>query len=38
MVVHAMDPIELFPYKQEPIHQIQTAFRQLLVAPTTETG
>ena len=38
MVVHAMDPVELFPYKQEPIHQIQTAFRQLLATSTAETG
>jgi hypothetical protein len=37
MVVHAMDPVELFPYKQEPIHQIQTAFRQLLATSTAET-
>jgi glutathione synthase/RimK-type ligase-like ATP-grasp enzyme len=38
MVVHAMDPVELFPYKQEPIRQIQTAFRQLLATSTAETG
>lgn len=37
MVVHAMDPIDLFPYKQEPIQRIQTAFRQLLTIPTAET-
>ncbi|OZB74387.1 MAG: hypothetical protein B7X37_05775 [Halothiobacillus sp. 14-55-98] len=38
MVVHAMDPVHLFPYKQEPIQQIQTAFRQLLATSTDETG
>jgi len=38
MVVHAMDPVELFPYKQEPIRQIQTAFRQLLATSTAEMG
>lgn len=38
MVVHAMDPVDLFPYKQEPIQKIQTAFRQLLTTPTIETG
>jgi glutathione synthase/RimK-type ligase-like ATP-grasp enzyme len=31
MVVHAMDLPELFPYKVEPIQQIQMAFRQMLV-------
>lgn len=36
MVVHAMDPVELFPYKQEPIHQIQQAFRQLLTTPAAD--
>ncbi|OZB37191.1 MAG: hypothetical protein B7X35_05235 [Halothiobacillus sp. 14-56-357] len=37
MVVHAMDPVELFPYKQEPIQQIQNALRQLLATTTAET-
>ncbi len=31
MVVHAMDLPALFPYKAEPIQQIQRAFRQMLV-------
>ncbi|MGC8697161.1 MAG: ATP-grasp domain-containing protein [Halothiobacillus sp.] len=31
MVVHAMDSTMLFPYKAEPIKQIQTAFRQMLI-------
>jgi glutathione synthase/RimK-type ligase-like ATP-grasp enzyme len=31
MVVHAMDLPEPFPYKAEPIKQIQMAFRQMLV-------
>ncbi|HQS01782.1 MAG TPA: hypothetical protein PK693_01220 [Halothiobacillus sp.] len=30
MVVHAMDLPALFPYKAEPIQQIQIAFRQML--------
>ena len=32
MIVHAMDPIEMFPYKQEPMRKLFTAFRQLLLA------
>lgn len=38
MVVHAMDPVERFPYKQEPIHQIQTALCQLLATSNAEMG
>lgn len=34
MVVHAMDPVELFPYKPAVIHAIVNAWQQLL-APTT---
>lgn len=37
MVVHAMDPVELFPYKQEPIQKIRMAFRQLLTSSTIQT-
>jgi glutathione synthase/RimK-type ligase-like ATP-grasp enzyme len=30
MVVHAMDPVEVFPYKQAPMRQLFTAFREML--------
>lgn len=30
MVVHAMDPEDLFPYKQEHIRKLQHAFREYL--------
>ena len=30
MVVHAMDPEDLFPYKQEQIRKLQHAFREFL--------
>jgi hypothetical protein len=30
MVVHAMDPEDLFPYKQPAMRKVFTAFRQLL--------
>jgi glutathione synthase/RimK-type ligase-like ATP-grasp enzyme len=30
MVVHAMDPVEVFPYKQASIRQLFTAFREML--------
>ncbi len=29
-VVHAMDPVDLFPYKQPQMHKVFTAFRALL--------
>ncbi len=32
MVVHAMDPVELFPYKQPAMRKLFGAFRQLLVS------
>jgi glutathione synthase/RimK-type ligase-like ATP-grasp enzyme len=38
MVVHAMDPIDLYPYKQAAMQKIFTAFRSMLLlaaAPTT---
>ncbi len=31
MVVHAMDPVELFPYKQPAMHKLFGAFRQMLL-------
>ncbi|MGB4498226.1 MAG: RimK family alpha-L-glutamate ligase [Methylococcaceae bacterium] len=30
MIVHALDSLELFPYKQTPMHELFTAFQQLL--------
>ena len=31
MVVHAMDPIDLYPYKQAPMHKLFAAFRAMLI-------
>lgn len=31
MVVHAMDPEDLFPYKQAPMHQVRDAMRNFLL-------
>ncbi|MBR7800347.1 ATP-grasp domain-containing protein [Undibacterium fentianense] len=31
MIVHAMDPIDLFPYKQAPMHKLFQAFRAMLL-------
>lgn len=31
MVVHAMDPVELFPYKQQPMQKLVDAFRIMLL-------
>ncbi|MFZ6748152.1 ATP-grasp domain-containing protein [Undibacterium sp. Ren11W] len=31
MIVHAMDPVDLFPYKQAPMKKLFSAFRDLLV-------
>jgi hypothetical protein len=30
MVVHAMDPVEVFPYKQAPMRQLFAAFHEML--------
>jgi glutathione synthase/RimK-type ligase-like ATP-grasp enzyme len=30
MIVHALDSLELFPYKQAPMHELFAAFQQLL--------
>ncbi len=35
MVVHAMDPEDLFPYKQAHMHKIQNAFREYLIRLTS---
>ncbi len=34
MVVHAMDPVELFPYKQMHMQKVQDAFRDFLLRRT----
>ncbi|MFZ6875417.1 ATP-grasp domain-containing protein [Undibacterium sp. Di27W] len=31
MIVHAMDPVDMFPYKQEPMKKLFAAFRDLLI-------
>ncbi|MDP2903102.1 MAG: RimK family alpha-L-glutamate ligase [Methylovulum sp.] len=31
MIVHALDPVELFPYKQPQMRKVFTAFRQMLL-------
>ena len=31
MIVHAMDPVDMFPYKQEPMQKLFAAFRALLL-------
>jgi len=31
MIVHALDPVELFPYKQTQMHKLFAAFRQMLL-------
>jgi glutathione synthase/RimK-type ligase-like ATP-grasp enzyme len=36
MVVHAMDPVHLFPYKQRHMQKIKDAFRDFLLRLTTE--
>jgi hypothetical protein len=30
MIVHAMDPVELFPYKQPQMRKLFAAFRRML--------
>ena len=37
-VVHAMDPVELFPYKRPAMQNIFDAFEKLLVSKTKRTG
>lgn len=31
MIVHAMDPVDIFPYKQAQMHKVFSAFRRMLV-------
>ena len=31
MIVHAMDPVDLFPYKQSQMHKVFDAFRTMLI-------
>ncbi|MEC4721789.1 RimK family alpha-L-glutamate ligase [Noviherbaspirillum sp. CPCC 100848] len=31
MIVHAMDPVDMFPYKQPQMHKLFAAFRRMLV-------
>ena len=31
MIVHAVDPVDVFPYKQPQMHRVFAAFRQMLV-------
>ncbi|MBC3920326.1 RimK family alpha-L-glutamate ligase [Undibacterium sp. CY18W] len=31
MIVHAMDPVDMFPYKQEPMKKLFAAFRDMLL-------
>jgi hypothetical protein len=35
MTVHAMDPVDLFPYKQPQMRKVFRAFRQMLIDATT---
>jgi len=35
MIVHAMDPVDLFPYKQPQMQKLFTAFREMLVKAIT---
>jgi glutathione synthase/RimK-type ligase-like ATP-grasp enzyme len=37
-VVHAMDPVELFPYKQPQMRKVFTAFRAMLANAGTKMG
>ncbi|MFN3398189.1 MAG: hypothetical protein ACK4ZS_06605 [Sulfurimicrobium sp.] len=32
MIVHAMDPVDLFPYKQAQMQKVFAAFRAMLAA------
>jgi hypothetical protein len=34
MTVHAMDPVDIFPYKQPQMRKVFSAFRQMLIAAT----
>jgi glutathione synthase/RimK-type ligase-like ATP-grasp enzyme len=38
MIVHAMDPVDLFPYKQPQMRKLFAAFRQMLADAAARTG
>jgi hypothetical protein len=38
MTVHAMDPLDLFPYKQPQMQKVFRAFRQMLLDASRRVG
>ncbi len=32
MIVHALDPVDVYPYKQPQMHRLFEAFRQMLLS------
>ena len=36
MIVHALDPADLFPYKQPQMHKVFDAFRTMLIDASTQ--
>jgi hypothetical protein len=38
MTVHAMDPVDLFPYKQPQMRKVFNAFRRMLIDAQSKTG
>ena len=38
MIVHAMDPVEMFPYKQATMKKLFAAFRDLLIKRASATA
>lgn len=38
MIVHAMDPVDLFPYKQPQMRKLFAAFRQMLIDAATRAS
>lgn len=38
MIVHAMDPVDLFPYKQPQMRKLFAAFRQMLIDAATRAA
>ena len=37
MIVHAMDPVDLFPYKQPQMHKVFAAFRTMLIDASAQS-
>lgn len=37
MVVHAMDPVDIYPYKQAPMQKLFAAFRAMLISAAEKT-